>query len=194
MADGPLQPLSIRATTTPVPPLTLPINPTFVTVRMATPLAARITAGGIAFSGIASKRSMTATAWSTSLCRPSLPEPNVEHAPSRAAKTRKIAFMLSLIFRLNGGLSALGRSVLHSIVRHHRVGSGRPTPLPRKRATRRLLSGEEVIVRRVIDASRRPGRGLRTTNLRRHATHRIHSLYTRDLAERTFRANGLRGK
>jgi hypothetical protein len=64
---------------------------------MAKPLAARITAGGIAFSGIASKRSMTATAWSTSLGRPSLPEPNVEHALSRAAKTRKIlAFMLSL--------------------------------------------------------------------------------------------------
>src|SRR5207244_12308740 len=57
-----------------------------------------------------------------------------------------------------------------------------------------LLSGEEVIVRRVVDASRRPGRGLRTTSLRRPATHGIHSLYARDLAERAFRTDGLSGK
>src|SRR6266850_2458734 len=57
-----------------------------------------------------------------------------------------------------------------------------------------LLGSEEVIVCRVVDASRRPGGGLRTTGLRRDAAHRIYPLDTRDLAERAFRADGPRGK
>jgi hypothetical protein len=57
-----------------------------------------------------------------------------------------------------------------------------------------LLSGEEIVVRRVADASRRPGRGLRAAGLRRHAAHGVDPLYARALAERAFRADGLRGK
>jgi hypothetical protein len=41
------------------------MKPPFVTVRIARPLASRITAVGIAFSGISWKRSMIVTAWST---------------------------------------------------------------------------------------------------------------------------------
>src|SRR5882724_5720411 len=57
-----------------------------------------------------------------------------------------------------------------------------------------LLGSEEVIVCRVVDASRRPGGGLRATGLRRDAAHRIYPLDARDLAERAFRADGPRGK
>src|SRR6267142_1079544 len=57
-----------------------------------------------------------------------------------------------------------------------------------------LLRGEKVIVRRVVDASRRPSRGLRATGLRRQAAHGIYALYARDLADRAFRPDGRRGK
>src|SRR5882672_8581010 len=54
-----------------------------------------------------------------------------------------------------------------------------------------LPGGEEVIVRGVVDARRRPDGGLRATGLGRHAAHRIHALDARDLAERAFRADRL---
>src|SRR5882762_10361744 len=57
-----------------------------------------------------------------------------------------------------------------------------------------LLGGEEVIVRGVADASRRPDGGLRAAGLGRQAAHGIHALDARDLAERAFRADRLRGK
>jgi hypothetical protein len=40
----------------PLPPLPLPMNPAFVTVRIARPVALRRTASGIACSGISWKR------------------------------------------------------------------------------------------------------------------------------------------
>src|SRR5207248_10824265 len=46
----------------------------------------------------------------------------------------------------------------------------------------RLLGGEEIIVRGVVDARRRPDGGLRAAGLGRQATHRIHALDARDLA------------
>src|SRR2546429_9440173 len=57
-----------------------------------------------------------------------------------------------------------------------------------------LLGGEEVVVRGVVDASGRPDGGLRAAGLGRHAAHRLHALDARDLAERAFRADRLRGK
>jgi hypothetical protein len=66
------------------------MKPAFVTVIIARPLAAFITAGGIPFSGIASNRSTIAAACSTSDCIASRGE-TVEHAPSSVkAPTNKI--------------------------------------------------------------------------------------------------------
>jgi hypothetical protein len=64
------------------------MKPAFVTVRIASPLAARMTAGGIARSGIASKRSMIATALSTSACIVSRLEV-VAHAVNKVTTIRK---------------------------------------------------------------------------------------------------------
>src|SRR2546421_8314569 len=50
-----------------------------------------------------------------------------------------------------------------------------------------LLGGEEVIVRGVADASRRPDGGLGATGLGRQAAHGVHALDARDLAEGAFR-------
>src|SRR4030095_15219887 len=59
MADGPLQPFLVRATTTPLPPRPLKPNPALVAVMMSSPLASLSTACGIAFSGTAWKRSIS---------------------------------------------------------------------------------------------------------------------------------------
>src|SRR5947209_5723852 len=57
-----------------------------------------------------------------------------------------------------------------------------------------LFCGEEVVVRRVVDASRRPDRGLGAAGPGGDATDGIHALDARDLAERAGRTDGLRGE
>jgi len=52
--------------------------------------------------------------------------------------------------------------------------------------------GEEVVIRRVVDPSRRPDRGLRAVGLGGDATDGIHALDARDLAERAGWPDGLR--
>src|SRR5258708_7297338 len=56
----------------------------------------------------------------------------------------------------------------------------------------RLFRGEEVVVRRVVDSSPRPDRGLRAAGRGRDAADGIHPLDARDLAERAGRTDGLR--
>src|ERR1700730_5775829 len=63
------------------------------------------------------------------------------------------------------------------------------TPGPRS-----LFCGEEIVVRRVVDPSWRPDRGLRAAGLGGDATEGIHALDARDLAERAGRTDGLRGE
>src|SRR6266571_7038019 len=58
----------------------------------------------------------------------------------------------------------------------------------------RLPDREEIVVCRVVDTRRRSCRGLRTTGLGRNAARSSHTLYARDLAERTFRPYRLRAK
>jgi hypothetical protein len=65
------------------------MKPAFVTFIIARPLASRMTADGIALSGIASKRSMIAAAWSTSASIDSRLEV-VAHAENTVAMIRKI--------------------------------------------------------------------------------------------------------
>jgi hypothetical protein len=77
------------------------MNPPFVTVRIATPLAARMTAGGIPFSGIASNRSMMAAAWSTSACIASRGEVVAHPLNKAAAITKKNGFILIASFIAN---------------------------------------------------------------------------------------------